>query len=180
MHAAEFGANFIGNSPIDKLPEIASQYLESWQRQQEENDPLLPHVASPLYGASHQMYLADTDEEAVARARMAYADYSSHFDKPVPSGAEAQPRPAGPRGIYNPGMASFETVQGRERLIVGSPRTVREYVERYAADSRCNYFVGSFQWGDLTHEEASRSMELFATEVMPKFVEAPVSGTAAR
>jgi alkanesulfonate monooxygenase SsuD/methylene tetrahydromethanopterin reductase-like flavin-dependent oxidoreductase (luciferase family) len=179
VHAAEFGANFIGNSPIDQLPEIAARYLESWQRQQEENDPMLPHVASPLYGASHQMFLADTDEEAVARARTAYADYSSHFDKPVPAGAKEQPRPAGPRGIYNPGMASFETVQERERLIVGSPSTVLEYVRRYDADSQCNYFVGSFQWGNITHEEASRSMELFATEVMPHFLEAQVSESAA-
>ena len=176
VHAGEFGANFIGNSPIEDLPEIASRYLESWQRQLEENDPMLPHVTSPLYGASHQIFLADTDEEASSRARMAYADYSSHFNKPVPAGAEEQPRPAGPRGIYNPGMASFETVRERERTIVGSPQTVLEYVERYEADSQCNYFVGSFQWGDLTHEEASRSMDLFSTEVMPHFVDGTVTG----
>ena len=76
-------------------------------------------------------------------------------------------------------MASFETVQERERLIVGSPSTVLEYVRRYDADSQCNYFVGSFQWGNITHEEASRSMELFATEVMPHFLEAQVSESAA-
>ena len=38
-----------------------------------------------------------------------------------------------------------------------------------------NYFVCSFQWGDLTHEEASRSMELFSTEVMPHFVDGTVT-----
>jgi hypothetical protein len=65
-----------------------------------------------------------------------------------------------------------------ERLIVGSPQTVREYVERYVADSTCNYLVGSFQWGDLTHAEASRSLDLFATEVMPHFVESPVQASA--
>ncbi len=28
----------------------------------------------------------------------------------------------------------------------------------------------SFQWGDLTHEHAMRSIELFATEVMPHYL----------
>ena len=84
VHAAEFGANFIGNSPIDQLPEIAARYLESWQRQQEENDPMLPHVASPLYGASHQMFLADTDEEAVARCRR---EPRSNHGPPAPGGS---------------------------------------------------------------------------------------------
>lgn len=75
-------------------------------------------------------------------------------------------------------MADFDTVRQWERLIVGSPQTVREYVERYVADSTCNYIVGSFQWGDLTHAEASRSLALFATEVMPHFVDAPVQASA--
>jgi hypothetical protein len=44
---------------------------------------------------------------------------------------------------------------------------VRDYVMHYAAESGCNYFVSSFQWGDVTHEEASRSLRLFVSEVMP-------------
>jgi hypothetical protein len=32
-----------------------------------------------------------------------------------------------------------------------------------------HYFVCSFQWGDLTHAHAMRSLELFATEVMPRY-----------
>jgi hypothetical protein len=38
-----------------------------------------------------------------------------------------------------------------------------------------NYFVCSFQWGDLSHAQAMRSIELFATEVMPHYTaRAPV------
>jgi hypothetical protein len=46
------------------------------------------------------------------------------------------------------------------------------------ADSTCNYLVGSFQSGDLTHDEASRFLELFAREVMPHFVDSPVQAGA--
>ena len=37
-----------------------------------------------------------------------------------------------------------------------------------------DHIVCSFQWGDLTHEQAMRSIELFATEVMPRYVTARV------
>ncbi len=59
-----------------------------------------------------------------------------------------------------------------EGVLVGSPETVRDYVAHYAAESDCNYFVGSFQWGDVTHEEASRSLRLFVSEVMPYVADA--------
>jgi alkanesulfonate monooxygenase SsuD/methylene tetrahydromethanopterin reductase-like flavin-dependent oxidoreductase (luciferase family) len=95
-----------------------------------------------------------------------------------PLGAAPQPRPAGARSIYNPGVADFNTVQQWERLIVGSPQTVRQYVERYVTESTCNYLEGSFQWGDLTHAEASRSPALFAAEVMPHFVDSPLPVSA--
>jgi alkanesulfonate monooxygenase SsuD/methylene tetrahydromethanopterin reductase-like flavin-dependent oxidoreductase (luciferase family) len=52
--------------------------------------------------------------------------------------------------------------------LAGSPRAVQEYMEEYLATG-ANYFVCSFQWGDLTHEQAMRSIELFAAEVMPAY-----------
>ena len=54
---------------------------------------------------------------------------------------------------------------------VRSPATIKEYVARYVEASGCNYFVGSFRWGDVTHEEASRSLNLFTSEVMPDFAD---------
>jgi alkanesulfonate monooxygenase SsuD/methylene tetrahydromethanopterin reductase-like flavin-dependent oxidoreductase (luciferase family) len=178
VRAGEYGANFICSSPIDKLPEMMARYLSSWEQQQKRQDPMWPHVADPLYGGSLHLFLAETDATAEQRARVAYRVYGGNFEKPVPRGAAAQPRPAGPRTIFNPGVADFDTVRQWERLVVGSPQTVREYVERYVADSTCNYLVGSFQWGDLTHDEASRSLELFVREVMPHFVDSPVQAGA--
>jgi hypothetical protein len=44
-------------------------------------------------------------------------------------------------------------------------------MDEYVATG-ANYFVCSFQWGDLGHEQAMRSIELFATEVMPRYATA--------
>jgi hypothetical protein len=52
--------------------------------------------------------------------------------------------------------------------LAGSPAALREYMDEYVA-SGANYFVCSFQWGDITHEDAMRSIELFASEVMPVY-----------
>jgi alkanesulfonate monooxygenase SsuD/methylene tetrahydromethanopterin reductase-like flavin-dependent oxidoreductase (luciferase family) len=52
--------------------------------------------------------------------------------------------------------------------LAGSPRAVIEYMDEYLATG-ANYFVCSFQWGDLSHAQAMRSIELFAAEVMPRY-----------
>jgi len=52
--------------------------------------------------------------------------------------------------------------------LAGSPAAVREYLDEYIATG-ANYFVCSFQWGDLTHAQAMRSIELFTAEVMPRY-----------
>ena len=174
VNAGKYGGNFICFGSIADLPDIADRYLTSWRQQTEENDPSLPHVAQPLYGNRTMFFIADTDQKAIDRARASYRVYAGNYAKPVPAGASPQPRPAGPRNIYSPGEADFDTARGWERVVVGSPQTVKEYVERYVADSKCNYLVASFQWGDITHQEASNSMQLFADEIMPQFSEAPI------
>ncbi len=52
--------------------------------------------------------------------------------------------------------------------LAGSPDSVRRYMEEYV-DTGANYFVCSFQWGDLSHETAMRSIRLFTEEIMPRY-----------
>jgi len=52
--------------------------------------------------------------------------------------------------------------------VAGSPETIRNYMDEYVATG-ANYFVGAFQWGNLSHEQAMRSIELFTNEVMPHY-----------
>jgi len=53
--------------------------------------------------------------------------------------------------------------------LAGSASSVRDKLRRFVAavGPQHNYLCGAFQWGDLTTEEAGRSLDLFATEVMP-------------
>lgn len=55
-------------------------------------------------------------------------------------------------------------------VMAGSPASIREFMEEYAATG-ANYMVCSFQWGNLSHAQAMRSVELWATEIMPHYRE---------
>ena len=61
---------------------------------------------------------------------------------------------------------------GSSTSIAASPESLREFLDEYI-ETGANYFVCSFQWGDLSHDQAMRSIELFTTEVMPHYVASP-------
>ena len=78
---------------------------------------------------------------------------------------ERQARMDNLRGrVFNGGAAAFGFGS-----VAGSPETIREYMEEYVATG-ANYFVAAFQWGNLTHEQALRSIELFTNEVIPHYL----------
>jgi alkanesulfonate monooxygenase SsuD/methylene tetrahydromethanopterin reductase-like flavin-dependent oxidoreductase (luciferase family) len=84
--------------------------------------------------------------------------------------SEEQQRRQTPGGLGGEGQGAGFGV------VAGSPESTRRYIDEYLKTG-ANYFVCSFQWGSLTHEQAMRSLELFVTEVMPHYVGAaqPVS-----
>ena len=53
--------------------------------------------------------------------------------------------------------------------IIGSRKTVIEQLEKMHTKTGVNIVVGMFQFGTLTDELARRNMELFASDVMPRF-----------
>ena len=53
-------------------------------------------------------------------------------------------------------------------FVVGTPDSVRTYFGEYLKTG-ANYMVISFQWGNLTHEQAMRSIRLFRSELMPRY-----------
>jgi alkanesulfonate monooxygenase SsuD/methylene tetrahydromethanopterin reductase-like flavin-dependent oxidoreductase (luciferase family) len=184
VHAGELGMNFIGAGPIHRVKAGVAKYLDAWKRGQADPSPCTATLANPLYGAMRHMYIADSDAEAIERVRVAHEAYRKHYRRPLPPGVERKLPPAlaarfaarqaavgeadakRPQ-FFGPAAADAETAMAGESLLVGSPSTIRDYVLRYAAESDANYYVGSFSWGDLTHDESSKSLRLFAEEVMP-------------
>lgn len=184
VHAGELGMNFIGAGPITRVKTSSAKYLEAWKRGQADPSPCTATLAQPLYGANRHMFIADSDAEAEERARVAHEAYRRHYARPLPPGVERRLPPAiaarlaaaraasdasdtKRQQFFGPAAADADTAMAGESLLVGSPSKIRDYVLRYAAESDANYYVGSFSWGDLTHDESSKSLRLFAEEVMP-------------
>jgi alkanesulfonate monooxygenase SsuD/methylene tetrahydromethanopterin reductase-like flavin-dependent oxidoreductase (luciferase family) len=55
-----------------------------------------------------------------------------------------------------------------QRLIVGPPNTVVEKVQEAIAATGMNYLLCIFSFGNLPAQAALRSLEMFASEVMPR------------
>ena len=111
----------------------------------------------PKTGIARNLYVGETDQQAEERGRFGnkgfYASLVYLWRK------------------YNVTAMSLEEVlrAGQATLIAGTPATVREKIEEQLDQSGANYFVARFAYGNLTHEESARSLELFTSEVMPYF-----------
>jgi alkanesulfonate monooxygenase SsuD/methylene tetrahydromethanopterin reductase-like flavin-dependent oxidoreductase (luciferase family) len=190
--AAQRAANFIANGSIEQIATVTRIFREAWETSRAGDAPNVHRPADPLYGGTRRILICDSVEQARERGIAAYRSYLSHFAKPSPGGGAAT---AGAAGAFNEVVRRSEWFKQQqvvaepvarpntvltmrvtpeqaidaEALLVGTAETVGEYVERYVEESGANYFVGSFQWGDLTHEEASHSLGLFLEHVVPRF-----------
>ena len=193
--AALQGMNCILDVPMWDLGGYVTRYREIWE--EHHGLPLMTlQGAEPKIGLSLHMLLADTDEEAVAQAKPAWEAY--RWNLGTPRRLEAEQRGLtqfiGENAGLRPTTAPSREIQSREaQALTGtspasgqarqnpgglsttslacSPESMRQFLDEYM-ESGANYFVCSFQWGDLSHEQAMRTIELFTTEVMPHYVDA--------
>src|SRR5438105_4763000 len=71
-----------------------------------------------------------------------------------------------PAGVVYPSEFDGEGANGR--MIAGSPRTVADQLQAQVDESGVNYIACRFAFGDIAFDEAHRSIELFADQVMPR------------
>ena len=84
---------------------------------------------------------------------------------------------AGPRKSF--GQMSYEDLVDAGMVIVGSPESVNEQVQRLQGELGFGQIMALMCIGDTPHERVVRTMELFAREVAPNFSSAPVPAAAA-
>jgi alkanesulfonate monooxygenase SsuD/methylene tetrahydromethanopterin reductase-like flavin-dependent oxidoreductase (luciferase family) len=159
--AAEQGMNALGRATREDV----EQYWKIWEAGRARQDPRFAGV-DPLVGSTRHIVVADTDAEALSLARRAFRAYAEHFHATelrigggLPSFG-ALPRPGG---------VNADDMIAAGHVLAGSAATLRDKLRRFieTVGPKHNYLVGAFQWGDLTTEEAARSLDLFATEVKP-------------
>jgi alkanesulfonate monooxygenase SsuD/methylene tetrahydromethanopterin reductase-like flavin-dependent oxidoreductase (luciferase family) len=150
--AARRALNIIILDPTSEARLTAASYAKTWREREGAAAPL------PKVGLGRFIVVAETDAQAIQLASRAYRPWYQSFTY--------LPRLLG-RDQSHPRPTEFEPLMARGQGIAGSPATVRTVLAAQLEETGCNYVVGQFAFGDMTREEALRSIELFTREVMP-------------
>jgi alkanesulfonate monooxygenase SsuD/methylene tetrahydromethanopterin reductase-like flavin-dependent oxidoreductase (luciferase family) len=196
--AALDGMNTVIVGSLDSFEANVARYHELWTEHQGVHGRTIQGT-EPKIGLVNHIVLADSEAEAVRIGTPAWGEYVWNLEAPRRLEAEQRGltqflggnmnrRPAGlpdreaDRERYR--VCELPEAQRRRRatpggiggdgrgagfsVIAGTPDSIRTYMDEYVATG-ANYFVCSFQWGGLTHDQATRSIDLFVEEIMPHY-----------
>jgi len=149
--AGHRGLNFVSTDPAPRIRELTDAFTTAWRASHGDK-------AIPKMGVMRFIVVAETDQEAQRIARRAYKKWYRAFDYLI-----------SPYGIFNPNPRPLEwdDVPKVSMGIAGSPDTVAAFVTAQIRQTGANYFVSQFAFGDITLDEALKSVNLFATRVVP-------------
>jgi alkanesulfonate monooxygenase SsuD/methylene tetrahydromethanopterin reductase-like flavin-dependent oxidoreductase (luciferase family) len=122
------------------------------------------------------VYVADTDEEAVAEARPHIETFFSWFHRVPPQylsppGYVSQAeflRRASSAALADGTHATWDDMVSIGRIACGSPDTVADIISKWAEDAGTNRILVTLQHGDMPEWKAVKNMTLFAKEVIPR------------
>lgn len=149
---AQHGMNIACNLRPSAARAVTDCYRAEWQTAGR------APAAMPLMGMTRHVVVAESDNEALALARRAYAQWHSHFYMLY--------NRYGKRSMLDY-PESFDELQDRGEAAAGSPATVRALLEAQIRESGVNYLMCRLAFGDLTLEQSLRSLDLLTTEVLP-------------
>ncbi|MCZ6588188.1 MAG: LLM class flavin-dependent oxidoreductase [Alphaproteobacteria bacterium] len=150
---AEHGINIISNAPCAIARQATDHYRAAWDAKHGAD------AALPKMGVARHIFVAESDAEADAIARRAYAVWYDSFAKLWRHFGTTP-------GAYS---ADFDEAKDLDAVIAGSPETVSAEIERQVDAAGLNYFVCRFAYGDLSYQESARSLALFSDAVAPRF-----------
>jgi len=157
---AQNAVNIISNQPPDTVRAITDRYRATWSAEDRDKDAL------PLMGLSCHVVVAETEREALERARRGYRAWRASFMYLWDRAGRA------PITVSYP--EEFDDLAASGLGVAGTPEQVAATIERLAGQSGVNYFVCRLAFGDLSFDEAAESLELLAARVMPELGTAPV------
>jgi alkanesulfonate monooxygenase SsuD/methylene tetrahydromethanopterin reductase-like flavin-dependent oxidoreductase (luciferase family) len=151
--AAKLGANYVTQDTAEATRPYMESYRTAWRETHGATKP-------PKLGLLRFVVVAESDAAAERLARRAYPKWHAAYDHLYKKHGLVHERGAK--------TESFEVTFAQGiRGICGSPAKVARELAAQAEIAGVNYLVGQFAFGDLSESEVARSVELFASEVMP-------------
>ena len=154
--AAEHEVNVVALLPPAMVKPITDRYREEWEALGRAADDI------PFMGVSRLIVVAETERQAMATARRAYRLWFDSINLlwrkyDVPSPLD---------GVLPEDFADWHEMRGG---FAGTPDQARDYIGSEMEQAGINYFCADLAFGDITFEEAARTVDLFASEIIPAF-----------
>ncbi|MDB5699102.1 MAG: hypothetical protein JWN69_1906 [Alphaproteobacteria bacterium] len=155
--AAENDVNVMTLGLTEPVKVIVDRFKAEWKKLGK------PEAALPRVGVSRHMVIAPTESEARAIAKSGYKMWHDSFAKlwydnglPVPFVESIYPE-------------DWDALQEIGNGFAGTPEGARAYVAEEVEKTGINYLACWFVFGDVSVENATRSVEAFSKHVMPAF-----------
>jgi alkanesulfonate monooxygenase SsuD/methylene tetrahydromethanopterin reductase-like flavin-dependent oxidoreductase (luciferase family) len=163
---------------LTPLEEVKSTFLDLWHTEMQ-NNGLAPGTLD--LGHNQHVYVAETDEQAIAEASEHLLWYTQTLGKYLPSREDTKDTPQ--YAYYSEWREEVLSLKGdrlfKERAVIGSPDTVIEKVRYLNEEAGVTTFLPFMNFGTMPSEMVKRSMTLFAEEVIPAINSAPATATPA-
>jgi alkanesulfonate monooxygenase SsuD/methylene tetrahydromethanopterin reductase-like flavin-dependent oxidoreductase (luciferase family) len=155
--AGEHAVNFVGRWNKGTITDTIATYWQSWAAHQHDTDRLNAHVSAPRAGLSASVVIAPSEAEAVdifARAHDLFCErvtqlWHSHGDHRLDT------------------VFATSTALATGAACVGTAAQVRDMVVHQVQTSGVNYFEMAVYFGDMTYDQARRSLAAFTEHVAP-------------
>jgi len=161
--------NSVLTGPIEQIVKRRDNYIAALKRHGRGDAEIAALLRN--WGVSRQIYVADTDAQALTEAKdaeMWYQDSLRRFQ--IPDRIEdAHPslQPGFRAAVERFAKVTWEGLVA-ETVAFGSPDTVARHIEAMRAMG-IGQVLCWMNFGGLPQDRIRRSMELFAREVMPRF-----------
>jgi alkanesulfonate monooxygenase SsuD/methylene tetrahydromethanopterin reductase-like flavin-dependent oxidoreductase (luciferase family) len=166
-YIAGLGAAMNGGwAPNARIRQGTDAYRTAWEKAKDSPWRKMIPATEPTLGSVRMVVVTETDAEGQALIRAAHDRWYASLEKLANS--------FGFRSLFL--APTFEIAQRVGYVIAGTPDTVRAQLQTHIAESGVNYLLLQLAFGNLTHAQQMRSLELFATEVMPKLAQAEKVG----
>ena len=161
--AGEQGLHFVTLGSTATAKSIIDAYRAALGKRGGPAQPKPEFAGGAVIGLQRHIFVADTDAEAHRFAKPAVEAHLAHLNW-----LKVRLGDVGPRArVLIPHGTSYEDMLAHGGIISGSPQTVRAEIERLVADTGINYLLTYLMLGTMSLADGLRSLDLFATEVMP-------------
>ena len=154
--AVDHEVNVVALLPAGMVRPITDAYRAAWEARGRAPEDI------PFMGVSRLIVVAETDDEAMSVARRAYRRWFESIN--LLWRKYAVPSPLD--GVLPEDFADWHAAGAG---FAGTPAKAIEYIASQEEEAGINYFCADLVFGDITFEEASRTVELFESEIIPAF-----------